>query len=343
MLTAFWGKPINESEFIANIPFTDNPHKGFRGDIDGLFGGLSEYGIYAEPIVRFLDQKGFNTRLLAGGVTELKQEITRGHPVVTWVTYALHNSYPIKVEIDKLPVTLVPWEHAVVITGYDEQGVYVNGPADGSRTFFDWDGFTRSWGLFGNMAFTIWPQSEKTPPGETPGVSPYFYRTFLNMGGLQIFGLPVSGELNENGKIVQYFERTRMEYDPKGPDTQPTNFGFMGREFNATRMNEAAFQPVSDQDSSKYYVRETGHYISDYFKDYWQNNGDLIVFGFPISEEFTENGKIVQYFERASLEYNPADKSVRPGALGQALLTQKEALAVINQRILPALKFQTLF
>ncbi len=50
---------------------------------------------------------------------------------------------------------------------------------------------------------------------------------------------------------------------------------------------------------------ETGHSLSFGFKTYWEANGGIYRFGYPISEEFTENGFTVQYFERARFEYHP--------------------------------------
>jgi uncharacterized protein YvpB len=52
MITAFWGQEIGEREFIQAIPLNDNPHLGYRGNIDGSFGGTWNYGIYAEPIAK---------------------------------------------------------------------------------------------------------------------------------------------------------------------------------------------------------------------------------------------------------------------------------------------------
>lgn len=55
----------------------------------------------------------------------------------------------------------------------------------------------------------------------------------------------------------------------------------------------------------------TGHTLRGPFLDYWQRNGGLAQFGYPITEEFTEpiglnNGTImVQYFERNRFEHHP--------------------------------------
>jgi hypothetical protein len=53
------------------------------------------------------------------------------------------------------------------------------------------------------------------------------------------------------------------------------------------------------------YFPETGHNLANGFRYYWENNGGLERFGYPISEEFVEDGMTVQYFERARFEYHP--------------------------------------
>ena len=55
----------------------------------------------------------------------------------------------------------------------------------------------------------------------------------------------------------------------------------------------------------------TGHTLRGAFLDYWNNNGGLAQFGYPITEEFTEpSGSdnkplAVQYFERNRFEHHP--------------------------------------
>lgn len=156
MITAYWGEMVPESQFIANIPVRDNPHFGYRGNIDGGGGGLTNYGIYSEPIANYLSSIGFKTYAFYGDVNSLKAEIANGHPVVVWVTIAMQYATPVRVYADGSPVKLVPGEHAVVVTGYDAGGVYVNGPGQGIRAKFGWADFERTWGYFDNMALSIW-------------------------------------------------------------------------------------------------------------------------------------------------------------------------------------------
>lgn len=53
------------------------------------------------------------------------------------------------------------------------------------------------------------------------------------------------------------------------------------------------------------YFPQTGHYLASGFRSFWQANGGLPVFGYPLTEEYTQDGLIVQDFERQRFEYHP--------------------------------------
>ena len=86
--------------------------------------------------------------------------------------------------------------------------------------------------------------------------------------------------------------------------------------------------PVPDTDT-KVYFAATGHTLGGSFLEYWRANGGLAIFGYPLSEEFTElnpsDGKpyTVQYFERNRFEYHPENEgtpyNVLLGLLGRDL------------------------
>lgn len=65
------------------------------------------------------------------------------------------------------------------------------------------------------------------------------------------------------------------------------------------------------------YFPQTGHNIRYGFRDYWANNGGVGLFGYPLTEEFVENGVTVQYFERVRLEYR--EGKIQWGLLGSEL------------------------
>ena len=64
--------------------------------------------------------------------------------------------------------------------------------------------------------------------------------------------------------------------------------------------------PIASRADEYTYFPETGHYVGGAFRDYWNNNGGLYVFGFPITEEYiAANGRKTQWFERARFELFP--------------------------------------
>lgn len=156
-----------------------------------------------------------------------------------------------------------------------------------------------------------------------PGAS-YFNETGHNLsgrfraywqqyGGLAINGLPISEEFNENGLVVQYFERARFEYHPENAGSKyEVLLGHLGRRMTEGREGEGAFRRVGNPNQSGVtYYPETGHTLKGAFKKYWESKGGLAQFGFPITEEFAErnstDGKTytVQYYERARFEFHP--------------------------------------
>lgn len=63
--------------------------------------------------------------------------------------------------------------------------------------------------------------------------------------------------------------------------------------------------------------RETGHTLGYGFREFYERHGGLPVFGFPLTEVFVEDGRPVQYFERARLELHGNLGLVQAGHLGR--------------------------
>ncbi len=150
-------------------------------------------------------------------------------------------------------------------------------------------------------------------------------------GGPSLFGFPLTEEFFEKDPasdgdiIVQYFERVKLEYRGSLPEGERISLGRLGVELTESRQ----FAPVAAFTSSddRLYFPETQHSLASGFKQFWDANGGLASFGFPISEEFQENGRTVQYFERARFEFNPdgadTQSKVILGLLGREALQQK--------------------
>ncbi|HEX5164497.1 MAG TPA: hypothetical protein VFV93_03805 [Thermomicrobiales bacterium] len=72
------------------------------------------------------------------------------------------------------------------------------------------------------------------------------------------------------------------------------------------------------------YYPETGHYLSQGFRDYWEANGGLPVFGYPLTEEYYQHGFPAQFTERQRFEWHAENigtpYQVLLGRLGAELL-----------------------
>lgn len=328
MMTAFWGQPIGEAQFIREIPVQPDPHVGYRGDIDGPFGGTWDYGIYAEPIAKMLETHGFKTKLLTGGLESLKQELRQGRPVQVWIIAGFGYGNPFTSSYDGLNFKLAAGEHSVDVYGYDNHGLYIADPAYGGRSYVSYATFMRNWDYFNEMALSIWPDGVFQPSGPNWGVSPYFYRYWLNSNGAALYGLPIAPPQAEGTLVTQYFARARLEYDRRGPYNQPIALGMLGRELTAGREHETPFVALSQNpnNSNSLFFQATFHTLTGGFRTFWEQQGGLEVFGYPISQEFVENGLTVQYFERARFEYHPdlpEGTKVTLGRVGAERLNQK--------------------
>lgn len=79
-----------------------------------------------------------------------------------------------------------------------------------------------------------------------------------------------------------------------------------------------------------------GCHLGGGFRRFWEERGGLAIFGWPITEEFQENGVVVQYFERARFEHRPdigkpEDWHVVLGRVGAELLETREEIQRLAQ------------
>ena len=201
------------------------------------------------------------------------------------------------------------------------------------------------------LALPIWQaapaQAGPAPEPAAPSAGfAYFPQTGHNIGakikrfydangGLDIFGLPLTEMFTEDGMQVQYFERARFELHPELPPEFHVSLTLLGSYFTQGR-SEPAFQwLVASPGGDRHFFPESGHTLGGVFRTFWQQRGGLPVFGYPISEEFTEvnplDGQpyLVQYFQRARFELHPEHAGtpyeVQLGQLGRQLLNERPA------------------
>ncbi|MCX2725986.1 N-acetylmuramoyl-L-alanine amidase [Thermomicrobium sp. 4228-Ro] len=88
--------------------------------------------------------------------------------------------------------------------------------------------------------------------------------------------------------------------------------------------------PVEDK-GAVIQVGPFGAHLGGGFRRFWEERGGVALFGWPLTEEFRENGVTVQYFERARFEHRPdigkaEDYHVVLGRVGAELLELREEL-----------------
>jgi hypothetical protein len=152
-------------------------------------------------------------------------------------------------------------------------------------------------------------------------VSGQFLTYWESHDGSLLFGNPVSPRFtNDQGTVVQYFEKARFEVGKDGG----VALGLLGDEAIGSTQ-----EPVKKPDGfNGDYFDATGHTLAGKFLDFWQQHGALQIFGYPISEVLDQNGTKVQYFERARFELaKDADGTtmVRLTPLGSQIWDSKQA------------------
>jgi hypothetical protein len=162
------------------------------------------------------------------------------------------------------------------------------------------------------------PATDLNAPGNTffeetgHNLSEPFRTYWLRHGHLNILGYPITevfeGPLaGGNSYKQQYFERARMEYHPENRPPADVQLGLLGV-WAAERRESRDAQTMNAPEGV--FFPETGQSLN-LFHTWWQSNGGLPTFGFPISPEVDEpnaadgNTYTVQYFERNRFEHHP--------------------------------------
>ncbi len=120
---------------------------------------------------------------------------------------------------------------------------------------------------------------------------------------LLLFGYPITEAYTDatTKLFVQYFQRARFELHPELP---------AGQRVVLTNLGDYLYKPTSalpnpENGPACRYFSKTGHRVCYSFLDFFNANGGVAQFGYPISDFESQNDRIVQYFERARLEWHP--------------------------------------
>lgn len=124
-----------------------------------------------------------------------------------------------------------------------------------------------------------------------------FYRSASNP--TLVFGYPLTEQfISKDGKTVQYFQRARFEVSTDSPLS--VKLTPLGRE-----MYSPGRQLVINNAFACRTFTETGYSVCFTFLEFFEANGGVARFGYPISPFEFRNNQIVQYFENARFEWRP--------------------------------------
>ncbi|EFO80751.1 ErfK/YbiS/YcfS/YnhG family protein [Oscillochloris trichoides DG-6] len=138
--------------------------------------------------------------------------------------------------------------------------------------------------------------------------------------GPQTLGAPISEPFADGDLTVQYFVLGRLERHPEYGNAIVR--GLLGREYSrALARRFPAATSRADQADTRFFAA-TKHTLAPPFREFWEGNGGVEVFGFPISEPLWEyvGAELiqVQYFERTRLEYRAMNRpAVTMSGLGR--------------------------
>lgn len=151
--TAAWGRTVSEYSMEETVGWSDNPHQGYRGNINGWWGNVYDYGVYAEPLSWALAQYGFvgEVAYTYGDPTWLINEIDNGNPTLVWLGMWGDQS------VYEDGYRVVAGMHVMVAYGYDDGGVYLSDPASGASRYYDWGTFEWMWGVLDGMGLSVYP------------------------------------------------------------------------------------------------------------------------------------------------------------------------------------------
>ena len=164
---------------------------------------------------------------------------------------------------------------------------------------------------------SVFAQSERCFTETNQCISGVIRQYWESNGGLPVFGYPITAlttETNADGFTgpTQWFERDRLEdHSAEGQGVLAGRLGAQKLAAEGRPWETLAKVTLAAQGCR--YFSETGHSLCPPFRAYWESNGGLARFGFPISEPVVEQNAAgftgtFQWFERRRMEAHPENQ-----------------------------------
>jgi hypothetical protein len=126
---------------------------------------------------------------------------------------------------------------------------------------------------------------------------------------IKIYGYPITGIIDNpiTNRKVQYFQRAHFELHPENPPelrVQMTHLGeiiYLGEIMN--RPGDALSIP-QNHPACRHFP-ETNRLVCYAFLDFFEKNGGIVQFGYPISDIELRSDSMIQCFQMACFEWHP--------------------------------------
>ncbi|MCL5090474.1 MAG: C39 family peptidase [Patescibacteria group bacterium] len=141
-----------EKTLMEKIGVSENPNIGIRmgktipasseallNNLNERFGGTDYYGVHAPPFIELFNSYGLPSKLLDKNqdiVSFIKNAIYKNHLVMAWIKIGFGSDIDMALSYG-VSVPIIKGEHTVVITGYNQNGVFIMDPGSGRENYID--------------------------------------------------------------------------------------------------------------------------------------------------------------------------------------------------------------
>ncbi len=145
---------------------------------------------------------------------------------------------------------------------------------------------------------------------------------------IKLYGYPITDAfINQTtGRTVQYFQRAYFELHPESAPELRVQLSRLG-EIMYGKYGKGPELPIPDNFPACKMISETNKQICYAFLDFFETNGGIAQFGYPISNIEIHKGRMVQFFQRSLFEWHPempAGQRVVLAELGRMYFNERD-------------------
>lgn len=131
MALAHYNMQTSEDTLLSILSRNPNPDLGFRGEPNSGTESFDQYGAHAPAIKSLIEnypRPGVFKGHLLNSTDEMRRTLAQNELVIAWIPAGLRSAQIKTISFGDDNVNLVSQEHAVLVHGYDQNGVYLYDP-----------------------------------------------------------------------------------------------------------------------------------------------------------------------------------------------------------------------